>query len=241
MTVFRKNRERRLKEFGSPGFMCPRQSPPRRLLMAIPISIHAASCTILNMSNADEKEKDIAIPRCFRFAHILCFYLHDSLATMVQRCDDLGLFSVDLDLTLESEAESLDASEDTWEWLEGNGHESVLDEIVRRNVIGGLVTDMCHYLYEGLRCSEKGKLTVAYSLLRKHLKENLFYLEWLLADPGDFLHRFRSRENLDVDYQKVFPSEEQKLAVIRKAMQTTNWGGASGNRFGVRSSIQEES
>ena len=38
----------------------------------------------------------------------------------------------------------------------------------------------------------EGELTVAYALLRKPLKDNLFYLEWMLADLPDFLGVFRS-------------------------------------------------
>jgi hypothetical protein len=43
--------------------------------------------------------------------------------------------------------------------------------ILDRNLIFGLLSDMCHLLYEGLKCSEKAKLSVAFSNFRKLLQE----------------------------------------------------------------------
>lgn len=62
----------------------------------------------------------------------------------------------------------------------------------------------------------RGPLTVAIALLRKPLKENLFYLEWILADPEDFFKRFYGGDVEGLALSKL--DGKRKLEIIRGAM-----------------------
>lgn len=57
-----------------------------------------------------------------------------------------------------------------------------------------------------MSCAQRGKVTVAYSLLRKPIRDNLLYLEWLLDNCEEFYNTFmtRSVEEYDVASFKNF-------------------------------------
>ena len=52
--------------------------------------------------------------------------------------------------------------------------------IYSRNLIAGLSLDLVDFIEESYDALKKDKVNVALSLMRKPLKENLFYLEWFL-------------------------------------------------------------
>lgn len=86
-----------------------------------------------------------------------------------------------------------------------------------------MLSDFLHFVYEALQCSAKGKLTVAYALLRKPLKENLFYFEWLLADPEEFMHRFTQGLVEEIAIPGSL-SREERVRIIQEATSKTQAG-----------------
>jgi hypothetical protein len=132
------------------------------------------------------------LPAKFRFSHDYALFLHDILAQIVVHGERAGLFVSEFELKDHDQAEDFSATppEAIWDWLEAHGYHEEIREIIYRQVIAALLSDFCHFVFEALSCSRKGKLTVAYSLLRKPFKDNLFYLEWLLADPSGFIDSF---------------------------------------------------
>lgn len=62
--------------------------------------------------------------------------------------------------------------------------------IAIKNVIRAVILDYHQFISEALENIKKGQLTVAYTLLRKPLKENLFILEWIAADSFEFFKRY---------------------------------------------------
>ena len=82
------------------------------------------------------------------------------------------------------------------------------------HVIIALTADMLNFLYESLRCFEKRKFSVAFSLLRKPLKEHLFFLSWILADEDDFIARFES----DNYHSFSNLSKETRLSILDKSI-----------------------
>lgn len=55
-------------------------------------------------------------------------------------------------------------------------------------IIFVLAIDMSSFMNFSLKALKSDRMSVAYALLRKPLKENLFFLEWLLVDPDDFFN-----------------------------------------------------
>ena len=168
------------------------------------------------------------LPDQFRFSHEFAFFLHDTLASLIVAGQKAGIFTVKVAFESPSEAEVFSrlSGEELWEWLENNGYEEIVSELAYKQVIVALLSDFCHFVYEALTCSQKGKLTVAYSLLRKPFKENLFYLEWLLADPEDFKRKYREEgaSSLVLVGRESIPSE-RRLAIIQGAINKTRFPG----------------
>ncbi|MBY0160201.1 hypothetical protein H0178_31260 [Cytobacillus firmus] len=157
------------------------------------------------------------IPQKYREIHEFLFAWHDILAHIVVEGDRLHL--LDANFTIEetvsdSEVITLEG-EKLWEWLLANGYENITRELLQKQIYFALLSDFCHFLYEALTCSERGKLTVCFTLLRKPFKDNLLLLEWLLADPNDFIEKFTSDNSDNFAPDKI--PVEKKLEIIKNA------------------------
>ncbi len=80
-------------------------------------------------------------------------------------------------------------------------------------------------MFESISCASRGKVTVAYSLLRKPLKETLAYIEWLVADCEDFYETFRQKNTneYDVTNSRIFTKEKLSYN-MEVALQKTYTG-----------------
>jgi hypothetical protein len=166
------------------------------------------------------------LPREFEIGHDLCFILHDRLAEHVVEGEHAGLLSFNMPLKSPEDVKAMEGlqGEAFWHWCEANGYRQILDQYTYRNLIFGLLSDMCHFIYEGLKCSEKGKLSVAFSNFRKPLQDNRFYLKWMLADWPGFLAKFRQGpEHIDPTKLKDL-KKATRVDVIGKAMDKTPMG-----------------
>ena len=68
-------------------------------------------------------------------------------------------------------------------------------------------------------------MTVTFALLRKPLQDNLFFLEWLLADRSDFLTKFRQGpEHFDLGRMAKELSKAMRIEIIGRAMDKTPAG-----------------
>lgn len=148
------------------------------------------------------------LPREFDFGHDLAFALHNLLARFVVEGETAQLHRVEF--TLDELPDEALEGEELWRWCEENGHRADLEKATYRNLVFGLLSDMCQFLYEGLKCSEKGKLSVAYSLLRKPLQDHLYYLERILADWPSFFARFQQGAEF-IDYTKLKDAKKATL------------------------------
>lgn len=172
------------------------------------------------------------IPDEFEFSHRLCFMLHDLLTDVVVQGEKDGIFKIHLEIKDKTRLKEMEGlrGEELLSWLEDQGFETEVVLLIYKTVCLGLLSDLCHFLYEALKNSEKGKLTVCYSLLRKPFVENLFYLEWMLGDLVDFLRRFKdgSADDLDLQRNEELKKKEKRLAIIAKAIAEakSSWSDA---------------
>ncbi|MCB9853402.1 MAG: hypothetical protein H6819_09935 [Phycisphaerales bacterium] len=163
------------------------------------------------------KDRLLNIPRRFRLAHEFAFYLHDILAEVVVHGEISRIFVHEFTFRSTADAEefnSIDGPE-ILNWLKSHSYADEAHEIILRNCIVAVLSDMCQYLCEALFNSEKGKLSVAHSLLRKPLRDNLFELEWMLAHPQDWTHKFFDHEIAQLDVTQLRPDE--RIQIIAEA------------------------
>lgn len=155
------------------------------------------------------------LPDKFTFKHHFTFFLHDILAKIVKTGEEKGVFYHSVNLKDIDEAEKLKKipDADILDYLNQYGYEADADEIIKKQIFDAILSDFLHYVYTALDTSEKAKLSVSFALLRKPFKDNLFILEWLLADPHDFLRKFKSNNsNTEIAIDKISP--ERKKSII---------------------------
>jgi hypothetical protein len=152
------------------------------------------------------------LPFEFHFSHNLCVRMHDDLVSILT---DKGVvknhgYTVKFK---ENDPRPAKNEHDILDWLVKHGFTKQVDEIVSRNLLFAIVSDMCHFIFQSLMSSKKMKLTVAFNLMRKPFLENLLVIEQLLADEEKFLRKF------ELDPSKFDPgkvSDNEKRELINK-------------------------
>jgi hypothetical protein len=147
-----------------------------------------------------------------------CMFLHDRLAEVIYIGEQYRLFDVKISINQDSQnLMELKQNGNSLEWLQKNGYKKELNEIIVKQVFVALLSDFCHYIFEALNNSYKGKLSVSFTLLRKPLKEDLFVFEQLLLNKEKFNEEFSIDEQyIDLANDKIRP--EDKKDIIRKVI-----------------------
>ena len=78
------------------------------------------------------------------------------------------------------------------DFLDKSGRGDLERRAVVNHVCNALFSDMLHFIYEALRALEKRKFTVAFSLLRKPLKEGMLIIAQMCADEVAFFDKMKS-------------------------------------------------
>lgn len=164
------------------------------------------------------------LPGRHRFAHDYAIFLHDLIVELLKSGREAGVFGVTLNLPPEERKHIQELQgERLYDWIEANMGRAVTAEMDFREVFSALTADFCQFILEGLRAAAKGKLTVAYALFRKPFKDNLFFLEWLLADRPDFLTRFQHNSPNSLDAGKL--TLEHRVRIVTDAAQLADAPG----------------
>lgn len=162
------------------------------------------------------------LPEEYHLSHELCYFIHDQLVETLRSGEEARIFDVQIKFDTPqqaSEATELVGKEFV-EWLKTNDRHFEVLYLFYKQLTVALLSDFLHFVYEGLRCSSKAKLAVSYSLLRKPFKENLFYFEWLLADPADFLQKFDNGNVREIVLSRDL-SPERRKEIISGALAKT--------------------
>ncbi|MCE8050093.1 hypothetical protein HOP61_02120 [Halomonas daqingensis] len=163
-----------------------------------------------------DEERLALLPGKYIPSHEFCFFLHDKLASLLVEYD----YNRVQDTVVDAFEEAIKGREDEFydldlvDFMKRNDLVEPYKHHILSHTVMALTSDMLHFIYEALTCLEKRKFSVAFSLLRKPLKEHLFFLSWILADEDDFISRFESKNY--VSFSGV--SKEMKIEIIDKAI-----------------------
>lgn len=138
------------------------------------------------------------LPDDFRKSHELCFVIHDIMVQIIQSGEKQEVFTATLDLD-EEEKSSIHDEGNILDWLQSRGRFDDRNLIIRSTVLPGILSDMMHCVYEALSASSKGKMAVAYMLIRKPIQESLYVLESMIIDEEKFVN------DLENDPMKLRP------------------------------------
>lgn len=111
---------------------------------------------------------------------------------------------ISFDINSEEDSRLLESGIHVLDFLNKSGRGDLERRAVINHVCNALFSDMLHFIYEALRALEKRKFTVAFSLLRKPLKECMLIIAQMCADEMTFFNKMKSdaknllnRKNLD--------------------------------------------
>lgn len=140
-----------------------------------------------------EKDDKVLLPKQFRLAHNICVITNDLIGEVIleKYYKDLKSSTIKLEKGENKIIENLEKDGgNILEWLESNGRKTEINEYLPKHVFLSVVADFSSFIYESLSSAKKGKMSVAYSLLRKPLTDELLILEQLLTDKEEFIERF---------------------------------------------------
>lgn len=127
------------------------------------------------------------LPKIFHKGYELCFFAHDVATQLLKSGHEHGIFSAQLDEILD-DADSTELP-DLVEIIKNKNLTSKLPEILVSRIFPAVLGDSLHYIFEALEAARKGKTSVAYTLLRKPLQDNLMVLESIIENENQFADR----------------------------------------------------
>jgi hypothetical protein len=162
------------------------------------------------------------LPEQYHFAHEYSKSLNGYLTNLIVFGEQNQVYSVPINLKNdehEKEFSQLNGGEIAI-WLENHGYRDELERMILKSLYPALLADLCQFVVEALDCSESARLTITYALLRKPLRDDLFYLEWLLADPRSFINTFYEKNPSEFSLDKML-REDKVRGIVRQAVDRT--------------------
>jgi len=132
------------------------------------------------------------IPSKYRAQHEFCFHLHDLMADLLVKMENEKAGHISFEIKSEEERRLLASGIHILDFLDQSGRSELERRAVINHVCNALFADMLHFIYEALRCLEKRKFTVAFSLLRKPFKEGMLIAARMCGDEVAFFDKMKS-------------------------------------------------
>jgi hypothetical protein len=161
----------------------------------------------------------ILIPPRFHDQHEFCFFVHDQMVSLLREGESHRITDVSFRLKDTVEANAVEHSEDILSFLIQSGRTDVARRVSVNQTSLALYADLLHFVFEALRAFEKRKFVVAFTLLRKPLRQNLLFATWICADEVDFFDKLL-RSPADHMEENNFPAA-RRLELIATALKNT--------------------
>ncbi|QPF39125.1 hypothetical protein H0S58_06525 [Acinetobacter sp. TTH0-4] len=155
------------------------------------------------------------IPSCYVPSHEYIFFLHDNCAKILVEFESSNISEIGLDYLIDKYLEKTGNSDfniiDILTYYKKNKLDAPYFHFLTSKILSGLIGDLLHFIYEALKNFEKRKFSVAYSLLRKPLKENLIFICWLFNNHENFIDLFEKETHKSLNNLR-----EEKIKLILK-------------------------
>lgn len=140
-----------------------------------------------------ENENSV-LPKEFHLINDICAIIYDQLTDLLANSSYDQYFkhtAFTINPELHQSIEDLsNGNTHILDWLAQNNMNDEVCTTLTKHVSLSILSDFVNFLYESLSCAKKGKITVAYSLLRKPFTDELLILEQLLSNKEDFIQKF---------------------------------------------------
>jgi hypothetical protein len=139
-----------------------------------------------------EKDDKVLLPKKYHFTHNTCVIAYDLIGEIIKSptYKELTVTSIQLEKGDEKVVDRLDKDIHVLDWLKSTDKKDQISTVLGKHLLCSIVADFCSFMYESLNCAKKGKMSVAYALLRKPLTDELLLLEQLLVNRNELIDRF---------------------------------------------------
>lgn len=124
------------------------------------------------------------------------------------------------------------------EYWRKNGYGEFLNKCTYKMFFLSILSDYLSYTYEANSNAAKYKINIAYSLLRKPLKDNLYFLERLESEKIEFIEDFLDSPIETFDTGAIPLEDKKKL--LKKVIKDTNIGLDTDFLYDLRYSKKED-
>lgn len=152
---------------------------------------------------------EVYLPHEYHFSHNISVRLYDDLVFALKDVGVQKKANITIRFKKGEHTEGFN-NEDVISWLITNGYKKEADEVVSREILFAIISDICHFIFQALDSAKRMKMTVAFSLIRKPFLENLLILEQLITDENSFLSKFGNKPE-DFDPGKLKDEEKEML------------------------------
>lgn len=161
------------------------------------------------------------LPEKFLSKHQLLLYFNDLLVDILVKADEKNLSSEKIDL---KDNEIIPEDISPIDWLIENGYKDVAFKLTKSHVFFSLLRDFMFYMHESFSCSERGKVTVAFANSRKPIKDNLFYMCWLLVEPDRFIEKLMYEKPQQFDISTLYKKDKSFVVnIFSEALKLTKF------------------
>lgn len=157
---------------------------------------------------------EVYLPQDYHFSHNFSVRLYDELVWILKDRKAQKRINVTIKYR-DKENRPGKNEEDIISWLLKNGYEREANEVISKNTIFAIISDICHFIFQALDSAKRIKMTVAYTLIRKPFLENLLIIEQILAEEQSFLKRFSGKAD---DFDPGRLKDEEKRDLINKCL-----------------------
>ena len=136
---------------------------------------------------------EIPLDKKFHKIHNLCAIVYDQLTEIFsqENYSTLNSTKFNIDKDNDVDVEKFENREiHALDWLKTNGLNDEIRQVLVKHVTMSVLADFVNFIFESLSCAMRGKMAVAYALLRKPLTDELLIFEQILDNDEDFINRF---------------------------------------------------
>lgn len=165
-----------------------------------------------------EPGDEVVLAKEYHDLHNMCVHLHDQMADILihDGYESFRKHSLDFSKECLHIKELQNKEMHVLDFLEANGMRDELTDVLVRDIVQALLADFLHFIHESLSTAKRGKISVAYALLRKPLADLLLLFEQILINKQEFIDRFY-HAGAAVGYDPSTEKLDNKKSIIAQA------------------------
>lgn len=171
------------------------------------------------------EESKYRVPEKYHKIANLCTSIHNQLSALStdERFQKISTHFIQIKDSDENKITELANSGDhILDWLKENNYCEDLNTFLTKHLTFSILSDFLDFISTSLENAAKGKMTVAYALLRKPFNDELLIFEQMMIDHNEFIERFfhvgkpidYDPSNKDVDRRRIIIQSVEKIGSV---------------------------